>query len=192
MVSAIVLAAGRSSRMGRMKQLLPIAGKPVIAHCLAAIANSGITEIVVVANPAMAAFFQTERKPALTVLFNTAPSSEMSDSARIGLKDVSATSSGVLIYLADYPLVTSETVRTLCETHLEKPNRILIPTYQGRSGHPCLFPRVFANEVYNDLTLKEIVHFDSNRVTLIDVPDEGILLDIDTEEDYQAMLRRVK
>jgi molybdenum cofactor cytidylyltransferase len=191
-VSAILLAAGQSRRMGRMKQLLPLGEKPVISHCLDTIADSGINDIVIVANSMLADFLQTVRRPLLTVVFNNKPSSEMAESVRLGMKNVDASSSGILIHLADYPLVSVETMRSLITEHETIPYKILTPACKNKRGHPCLFPKDFANEIFRGFTLKEIVHRDERRIRMVDVRDDGILLDMDTEKDYYMMVRRLK
>lgn len=189
-VSAILLAAGQSRRMETLKQLLPLSGKPVMRHCLDTIIGAGIGDIVVVLNPRVTEIMEAIRGLPLTVLFNNEPSSEMAESVRIGLRSARATS-GVLIHLSDYPLVSVNTVRKLVARHKKEPDKILIPTYKNKRGHPCVFPKQCANEVFQGFTLKEIVHKDNGRIRLVPVQDEGILLDMDTEKDYDMMIRHM-
>ena len=188
-VSAILLAAGRSRRMGRPKQLLPLGGKPALVHSLDAIAGAGIEDVVVVLNALVGRAAKIIRHLPVNIVFNNDPASEMADSVRIGLSSVHASSSGVLVHLADYPLISADTVRALMAMHSDEPDKILIPAYEGAKGHPCLFPKHLAMEVFQGNTLKQIVHRDNARIRIVQVRDEGILLDMDTEEDYTAMLR---
>ena len=190
-VSAILLAAGQSRRMGRLKQLLPLGGKPVMSHCLDAIIHAGIRDIVVVINPRMNEMAKALRRVPATVVFNDEPSSEMAESVRIGLKSLVASSSGVLIYLSDHPLVSADTVKCLIAGHETEPDKILIPVFENKRGHPCLFPRYCADEVFHGSTLREIVHKDNGRIRLVEVRDGGTLFDMDTEKDYDTMLRHV-
>jgi molybdenum cofactor cytidylyltransferase len=80
-----------------------------------------------------------------------------------------------------------ETFRTLIQTHHQAPDRIIIPCHEGRRGHPALFSRAILNEVLSGGTLRDIIGKDERRVLQVDVDDEGILLDMDTDEDYQKV-----
>jgi CTP:molybdopterin cytidylyltransferase MocA len=186
-VSAILLAAGSSKRMGKLKQLLPLGGKPVIMHCVDTIMESGIKDIIVVLNPAGKEIEGAVRHLPLTIVFNKNPSSEMAESVRIGLQSVHDGSSGILICLSDYPLITSDTLKILVTWHEKKPDKIIIPVYSNKRGHPNLFPKLCADEIFNGFTLREIVHKDNGRIQLAEVQDEGILSDMDTEDDYKII-----
>ncbi len=178
--------------MGKVKQLLPLGGTPVVRRSLDSIIGSGINDIVVVLSPLASLIIGSISRLPATVVFNNEPSSEMADSVRIGLRNVDASSSGVLIHLADYPLVSVETLRSLIAAHETIPHKILIPVYKNERGHPCLFPTKCANEIFRGFTLREIVHRDKRRIRLVNVDDDGILLDMDTEKDYHMMIRHMQ
>jgi len=186
-VSAILLAAGSSKRMGKLKQLLPLGDKPVIMHCLDTVIESGITDIVVVLNPGGKEIEEAIRHLPLTIVFNNNPSSEMAESVRIGLQSVRYDSSGILMYLSDQPLISKNTLKILITWHEKEPDKILIPLYGNKRGHPGLFPKQCADEVFQGFTLREIVHKDNGRIQLVEVQDEGILYDMDTEDDYKII-----
>lgn len=175
--------------MGRPKQLLPLNGKPAIRHCLDCIASSGVTDIVVVlgANGDEAAS-AIAGLPVRTV-FNSDPRSEMAESARLGLANVDGASSGVLVCLADHPLVSPDTVRKLVRAHSKEPDVIIIPLYNGRKGHPALFPPSLIREVFSGLNLRDVIARHAGRVRHLDVQDEGVILDMDTPEDYERIRR---
>jgi molybdenum cofactor cytidylyltransferase len=97
--------------------------------------------------------------------------------------------SGVLVCLSDQPLIRSDTLKVLISRHGKAPDKIVVPIFKNRRGHPCLFPRRCAEEVFEGFTLKEIMQKDRERVLSIEVQDEGILLDMDTEEDYKTVSR---
>jgi len=188
-VSAILLAAGSSKRMGTAKQLLPLAGKPAIRHCLDAIIASGIKDIIAVLSPQAKGTEEVIEHLPVTIAFNNDPSSEMAESVRIGLRSVSRAASGVLVCLSDHPLIRSDTLKVLILRHGIQPNKIIVPVFKNGKGHPCLFPRYCVEEVFQGVTLREIVQKDKRRVLSVEVHDEGILLDMDTEEDYKIMIR---
>jgi molybdenum cofactor cytidylyltransferase len=186
-VSAILLAAGSSKRMGTAKQLLPLAGKPVIRHCLDAIIASGLEEIIAVLYSQAKETEEAIRHLPATIVFNNDPSSEMAESARIAFRRVSGAASGVLVCLSDHPLIRADTLKALISRHGKEPDKIIVPVFKNRRGHPCLFPRCCMEEVFQGFTLREIVQKDKRRVLSVEVQDEGILLDMDTEEDYKTI-----
>jgi len=189
-VSAILLAAGRSRRMGEVKQLLPLLGKPAILLCLEAISASGAEHIVVVLNAQAGKIEEVIRHLHLTIAVNNNPESDMAESVRIGLPSVRSSSTGILICLSDHPLVSSDTLKILIASHEREPEKIIVPVYNNRKGHPALFPKLCAHEIFEGATLREIVNRDNSRINFVEVSDEGILLDMDTPEDYKKIARR--
>jgi molybdenum cofactor cytidylyltransferase len=190
LVSAVLLAAGSAKRMGKLKQLLPIAEKSAIRHCLDAVISAGISDITVVIGPE----HETIRKEIsgfpVKVAVNKKAGSEMAESVRAGLSETARSATGVLVCLADHPLVAAETIRVLVGKHAGRPDMIIVPSCHGRRGHPCLFPVDTARKVFSGLNLREIIAADPSRIEYVGVDDEGVVLDMDTEEDYRAMIRR--
>jgi CTP:molybdopterin cytidylyltransferase MocA len=124
------------------------------------------------------------------VVLNERSGSEMAESARAGLRTAAkkSSSSGFLIALADHPMVSMETIKSLCRCHAENPEKIIIPAYKGKRGHPTLFPRPVVEEIFSSgLTLRDLIKGKPDRMKLLEVPDEGVLMDLDTMEDYQRI-----
>lgn len=189
-VSAVLLAAGLSGRMGRPKQLLPLGNKPVIRHCIDNIIAAGIQEIVVVVSPHAQAIAEALSGLPVRIAVNNTIDGDMAGSVRVGLKAIDQSSSGVLVCLVDHPLATVDTMKTLARTHAESPDKIIIPSYNGKRGHPSLFPMTILHEIFVADTLRGVVRKNEGRVRIIDVPDEGVVLDMDTPEDYEQVLKR--
>lgn len=187
-VAAILLAAGRSSRMGCCKQLLPLAGGTVIGRCLETLAGGGAAEIVVVVSitgeevAVAAAAYQAR------VAVNPDENGDMASSIRAGIASLTMNPSGVIVALADYPLVQPATIAELIRSHGEFPELIIIPLHEGRQGHPLLFPRLILDELQEELTLRDLVRVDEGRVKRTVVVDQGILIDMDTPADYQRII----
>jgi len=114
----------------------------------------------------------------------------MAGSVRLGLRQIDPASTGVLICLADHPLVSSETIKELVNVHLSVPDSILIPVYKGGRGHPTLFPRKTIEDIYSVETLRDLIASRSGSVRAVDVDDEGVILDMDTPEDYERIKQR--
>ena len=188
-ISVVLLAAGLSLRMGKTKQLLPLSGRPLITHCVDTILTSGVCDIIVVLGYHGEEIAKALYGMPLRIVSNDLPDSEMADSARKGLSAVASSSTGIIIYPSDYPLVKPETIMTLAGEHSRYPDRVVIPVHKEKRGHPALFPREIINELFEGITLRDIINRDAGRTRFISVPDSGILLDVDTEEDYACIVR---
>jgi len=190
-VTAILLAAGSSKRMGQPKQLLPLGNKPVIRHCLDNLVAAGIKDIVVVLSQRESEILNSMKDLPVQIVFNENPESEMAESVRIGLRTLTDFSTGVLVHLSDHPLVSAKTLKSIVQCHLEIPDKIIIPQYKGKRGHPSLFPKPVIDEIFVGLTLRDIIKRDSSRIKFLDVDDEGVILDMDTKEDYEKIPKKI-
>lgn len=126
--------------MGTSKQLLQLGNKTVIRHCVDTLADAGIGQIVVVCGAKHDACAQELHGAGVRIVRNEAQNSQMADSARIGLRALDETSSGVLVCLVDHPLVTCSTYQAIIDAHARSPDKIIIPAFEGKRGHPSLFP----------------------------------------------------
>lgn len=189
MVSAILLSAGRSSRMGRSKPLLPLGDKPVVRHCLETLLQGGMDEVILVVGICGQAVVEAVVDLPVIVVRNPEPESEMADSVRCGLRAVSDSSDAVMVALVDHPLVKPATLRALCEHYARTSADIVLPTYRGRCGHPTLFSRNVLEEIRLLTTLHEVVRREPERVETVPVRDSGVLIDMDTLKDYQKVLQ---
>ena len=178
--------------MGRTKQLLPLHNGPVIAYCLRNIIASGIKDIVVVIDRNSPELSEVLGRFPVKAAFNALSHTEMSDSVRTGLSHIQPSSSGVLVCLSDQPLVAELTFRNLMLLHRECPDKILIPMFKGKKGHPTLFPFGTLREIIPDLTLRQIISQDPDRIRYQDLPDEGVILDMDTPGDYKTILQKCR
>jgi molybdenum cofactor cytidylyltransferase len=176
--------------MGQPKQLLPLHKKPLIRHCVDTLILSGIWDIAVVLGAQReltVAALDDLPSNVLKIGFNEDPGSEMAESVRIGMRLIDYSSSGVLVCLCDHPLVSKETLRILVTLHEEDPEKIIIPAYQGRKGHPTLFPVSVMGGIFEGLPLRDIIRKNPDRIRIVEVPDEGVIIDIDTMEDYRKV-----
>ncbi|HYA88288.1 MAG TPA: nucleotidyltransferase family protein [Nitrospirota bacterium] len=178
--------------MGRTKQLLLIDEKPVIRHCIDALQAARITEIVVVVTAEDNGIVDTLRGLPLIFAVNTSKDSDMAESVKAGLTALSPSTSGVLICLSDHPLVRPETIEALITEHLNLPDKIVIPCYNGRRGHPSLFPKSVVQDLRCGGTLRDIIRKEQHRVVLIDTGDEGVVLDMDTPEEFNHIVETMR
>ena len=186
-VSAILLAAGASRRMGSCKQLLTLQGRTVIARCLEALLDGGVDEVVVVVSPAGDQVERAAGSYPVRVVRNADPDGDMAASIRTGRDALAPDAAGVLIALCDYPLVCAQTIARLIEAHRLDPQGIIIPCHKGRRGHPPLLPRRLLDQLTPPLTLKELLRLHPQRTRQLDLDDVGVLVDMDTPEDYRRI-----
>lgn len=177
--------------MGSSKPLLPLADKPAIHHCLHALLAASVHPLVVVLGPGGEPVQEAIAPFSLIIAWNRDPEGDMAGSVRAGLALLPADCTGVLVHLADHPLVTAATMQALCAVHAAAPLAIIIPTCNGRQGHPTLFPLAILAELTPTATLRDIVKKDPTRVQRVPVEDEGIFLDMDTPADYEALRHKV-
>ena len=176
--------------MGTSKQLLLLGNKAVLRHCVDTLASVDVRDLVVVTGAEHGACALALSGTKARLVRTDAPDGQMADSVRIGLRTIDENCSGVLVCLADHPLVSADTYRALLDAHRREPEKIIIPAFNGRRGHPGLFPYAVINDIFFTATLRDLVREDNNRVSMIDVPDEGVVLDMDTRDDYRSILER--
>lgn len=192
-VSAVVLAAGRSARMGKAKQLLRVGGRAMLARTLENVRASGVNEVVLVLGFS-AEGIRRELPPALLsgvcVVVNADYESGMASSLRVGLVAVGSAMNAALIVLADQPFVRPETMRRILEQYRESGAKIVVPFCEGRRGNPVLLDRTVFDEAMaleGDVGCRAIFADHEDEMVRVDVEDAGILADIDSREDYERL-----
>lgn len=191
-VAAILLAAGMSRRMGRCKQLLPLGETTVIGRCLDTLRRGGVSTVVVVVSAVGDDVARGAAASSARVVVNRQCNGDMASSIRSGRDSLGPEYSGVMVALCDYPLVDPATVETLIRRHHDLQGRIITPIHQDRRGHPLLFPRSVLDELGEGMTLRDIVRLDPARVYDMPVDDPGVLIDMDTPEDYTRICSMLK
>ena len=177
--------------MGQPQPLLPLGNKTVIRHCFDNLVAAGIKNVVLVICRGGSEILDSMKDLPVQIVFNENPESEMAESVRIGLRTLTDSSAGVLVHLSDHPLVSAGTLKSIVQYYLETPDKIIIPLYKGKKGHPSLFPKPVTDEVFVGLNLRDIINKDSSRIRFLDVDDEGVILDMDTKEDYERILKKI-
>jgi molybdenum cofactor cytidylyltransferase len=190
-VAGLIMAAGRSSRMGANKLLMDDGGKPIVARVVEHVATAELAEIVVVTGHQDA-----EVRAALTgqkVRFVACPdyADGMSASLRCGLKALTSDVDAALILLGDMPRVGTGVMRRMIAAFNPTEGRaIIVPSFQGKRGNPVLWDRRFFGEMmdlHGDVGARHLIGEHAELVTEIEAEDAGIFLDIDTPEAYRAM-----
>jgi molybdenum cofactor cytidylyltransferase len=189
-VAAIVLAAGTSRRMGTPKQLLRLGEETILEKTLGQVRASAVGEIVLVLGHAAASVMQEISTEGLKIVENQDYQQGMGTSLRAGLAAVSVEASAALVVLGDQPFVHAETLNQLIARHQESRPQIIIPMYRGFRGNPVLLDRsVFPelNALSGDVGCRAIFGSHTESICKLAVDDAGILLDIDSQEEYQKL-----
>jgi molybdenum cofactor cytidylyltransferase len=189
-VSAIVLAAGTSTRMGTAKQLLRVDDRPLLQHVLDNVRASGVKEIVLVLGFAAEEIRSEIDVHNVYVVLNENYRQGMGTSLKAGLSAVNPESAGALIVLADQPFVRAATLDRLITEHRSGKAQIVIPTYRGFRGNPVLLDRSVFREVMaldGDMGCRAIFGDHLDGIAKVPVDDAGILLDIDRKGDLEAV-----
>ena len=190
-IPAIVLAAGRSSRMGRAKALLPLGGgETFLTRIVGTFLDAGVDDVVIVVGHERDEIVQTFTASGLPARFAVNAdydrgqlSSLLAGIAVVDRPGVSA----VLMTLVDVPFVSAATVRAVVDHYRRTRAAVVRPTSGARHGHPLLIDRALFGELRaaeHDSGAKPIVRAHASAAGDLPIADEGAYLDIDTVEEY--------
>ena len=195
MISAIILAAGRSTRMGTPKMLLPWKETTVIEHIISVFDDAGIDDILVITGGAHEQMEDVlrqckKRHPVRSVYNEEYQTGEMLSSIQCGLKNMgNDTVEAALIGLGDQPQVLASSVRLLKESFLHSESLLIVPSYKMRRGHPWLVARPLWTELLlmdHTQTPRDFLNTHSGDVLYLNLETPSILADLDTPEDYRS------
>ena len=195
-VAAIVLAAGRSSRMGANKLLMPIKGEAMIARTVDAVLASPARPVIVVTGNAAPEIEAALAPRDVRFTHNPHFADGLSTSLRAGIAAVPKDVDGVLICLGDMPAVGSTAIAKLVGAFNPAEGRaIVLPTYRSKRGNPVLFARSLFGEVAagpGDVGAKQIVAEHEDVVCEVEMEDAGVLADADTPAAFAALEAQIK
>ncbi|MCM3900630.1 MAG: nucleotidyltransferase family protein [Pyrinomonadaceae bacterium] len=192
-VTAILLAAGRSQRMGAFKPLLPFGKTTVIRSCIQNLREAGVEDIVVVLGHREEELRQSVGDLHLEFSVNPDSTSEMSASIACGLRELPRETRAALIALTDQPAVPADVIRAIV-SEWTTGARLVVPEFQGRGGHPVLVDLRFRKELLNlDSSggLRSFLKAHQEQVRRLPVNSHFIARDMDTWDDYRALHREV-
>jgi molybdenum cofactor cytidylyltransferase len=192
-VAAIILAAGQSSRMGAFKALLPFGDKTIIEQTIDYLRGGGIGTIIVVVGHRAAEIKTRLKNQQLIFATNPDADSAMAASILHGVRQLPRDAQAVVITPVDHPAVPAEVVIRLIN-EWRAGARLVIPTNEGRGGHPVLVDLSFRAELLKlDPARGLKSFFDAHRseVTRIVVNSSYIARDMDTWDDYRSLHQEV-
>jgi molybdenum cofactor cytidylyltransferase len=186
-VAVIVLAAGASTRYGQPKQLLPVGPRTMLQHVVDVVMASPVDQTIVVLGHRAGQIGATLKDTPADIVTNEEWEAGLSTSVQAGLRAVRPDVQAALFVLADQPAITPEIIAALLGRYRETGAPIVVPTYRGKRGNPALFDRsLFAKlfKVRDDQGGRQIIDMYRDRIQRVEVGLEAVLVDVDTEEDY--------
>ena len=187
MISAIVLAAGASRRMGEPKMLMPWGKSTVLQTVIATLQASSINDIIVVTGGGRQQVEMLIGKTVQTVFNAEYEKGEMLSSIKLGLAVKMHEASAALICLGDQPQVKERTVRSVCDAFNKDKSQIVVPSYEMQRGHPWLVARPLWDELIElqpPKTPRDFLKKHARKIQYVIVDTPSILQDLDTPEDY--------
>lgn len=190
MISAIILAAGESKRMGQPKMLLPWGNMTVLGQVISTFREAGIEDILVITGGAKNQVEQIVKQHGARSVFNDEfARGEMLSSVQLGLAAQSIQTQATLIGLGDQPQVQTSTVLLICERYKQKTSGLIVPSFQKRRGHPWLVGRSLWQELLEmkqPQSPRDFLNEHANEIDYVEVDSPSILADLDTPEDYRT------
>ena len=196
-ITGILLAAGMSTRMGRPKQLLPFKNETVIETVISTLLASSLDEVLVVLGHKHELIYQKIEaalgNKKLRIINNPDYRLGMLTSVQAALKQISSSSTEFALTLVDQPLIATNTIDLLIDTHQSTHQPITIPSYHGQRGHPAIFDSMLIDEVlalkWDGRGMKEILEKYFDQIHYLPVDTDSILKDMDTPQDYQRLIQ---
>ena len=191
-IAGIVLAAGESRRMGAVNKLLAeIEGTPMVVRAVDAVLASGTRPVLVVTGHESEKIRATLAGRAVRFVHNSDYAAGLSGSLKAALAALPEEAEGALVCLGDMPRVTEQHLTRLVETFEARDGPVIcVAMHDGKRGNPSLWHRDFFTEmgrVTGDAGARHLIGKHAASVIEVDMPDAGVLLDIDTPEALEAV-----
>ncbi|MFL6201609.1 MAG: NTP transferase domain-containing protein [Thermoanaerobaculia bacterium] len=186
MAIAILPAAGASRRMGRPKLLLPFRDGTILGSLIQALRAGGVSEIVLVVAPGEEALRAWASEAGVRVAVNPEPERGMLSTILAGI-DAAGDREPLVVCPADLPALLPSTVRAV----LAEPFPLVVPSYRGKRGHPLVISPELIPEIRTlslNIGLRELLDRHPERLRIVEVDDPGAVRDVDTPEEYQALV----
>jgi molybdenum cofactor cytidylyltransferase len=194
MLAAVILSGGASSRMGSPKALLPYQGRPFLEHLLDVTVHPkiGVRRVVLGADAEPIA--KTIPLPVDDIVINDEWEKGQLSSIQAAIRSLPPGTDGVLLCLIDHPLISAALVVDLIEAFYAAPTNITLPVYEGRRGHPVIFPASLYDELLQaplEKGARAVVWAHAANVTEVSTTEQGCVLNLNDPETMQRALGKV-
>ena len=188
MINAIVLAAGRSKRMGKLKPLLKFDDQTFLEYIISVLKNCDVDKITVVLGAGANTIKQSADLSGTNIVINKDYQKGQLSSLVAGIKENPENTEAILLCLVDNPFITEEVINKIIRTFKETNSPIIVPVFEKERGHPTLFSKSLFNELLNapqDKGARHVLYSNEDKVLELEVAERGILIGINTEDDYR-------
>jgi len=187
--AAVVLAAGRSRRMrGENKLLKDYRGRPLLAHALATVQQLGLGDVVLVVGHDAGRVIALGCGMGVRFVETEDAVAGMGHSIASGVMTLPEGLAGIFIVLGDMPDIAVTDYQRLAEAHAAKPDRICVPVWAERRGHPVLFGADYSEaltRLSGDTGARALLRSHSDEVVSVAASSRGVVLDFDTPADFE-------
>jgi molybdenum cofactor cytidylyltransferase len=187
MITALILAAGQSKRMGQPKMLLPWGRRTVLEQVIATFKAAGVDDLLIVTGGAREQVEALAGNSARRIFNPNYAKDEMLSSVQVGLAGLEPGTEAVLIGLGDQPQVQERSVRLVLDEYRNSGASIVVPSFQMRRGHPWLVARSHWDEILgmqSPASLRDFLNSYRDEIRYVVCDNDSILQDMDTPEDY--------
>ncbi|MDD4766337.1 MAG: nucleotidyltransferase family protein [Desulfotomaculaceae bacterium] len=187
MISAIILAAGMSNRMGRPKQLLKVGSSTLIQIITENVLLSNVDELLVVTGHQQKKVSAAIKDLPVRMVFNQRYKDGQGTSLALGVKSISESATAFMVFMVDQPMISASLINMIIGEFQKRDCAALRPVYNGLPGHPVIFSSSLREELINlsgDEGARQVLKKLADRVEYIEATDEAVIFDIDTPKDF--------
>ena len=193
LISAVLIAAGESTRMGRPKPLLPWHDVPLVEYQTTSLLDAGVAEVVVVLGHQHETAAAHVMGPGVRYVVNHHYRQGKTTSIKAGLKDVRPDAEGILLLAVDQPR-PAEIISTVIDAHLRSNALITSPRYRGHGGHPLIFSHLLRADMAaiteEGQGIREVLQAHSGEVNEVECDDPIVRLDLNSLRAYEEARAR--
>ncbi|MHC4457570.1 MAG: nucleotidyltransferase family protein [Planctomycetota bacterium] len=189
MIDAIILAAGESKRLGKLKPLLRFNDKTFLGQIISVLKLSDVDRITVVLGAEAETIQQSVDLSGTNTIINTEYQKGQLSSLIAGIKNTPEETEALLLCLVDSPFITKETVNKIISKFKETKSHIIVPVFNKKRGHPTLFSKSLFNELLNapqTQGARYVLYSNEEKILELETSEAGILIGINTPEDYKS------
>jgi len=192
MLSLIVLAAGKSTRMhGRNKLLIKVEGRPIIRRVVEAALKSKVDEVIVVLGWEADKIQKALEDLPCRFVVNKDYEKGQSSSVKVGLKEISETTGAILILPGDIAKIDTSAINLVIDEYTRRKYPIIVAAHRGRPGHPILLDSQLFKEIEHideqSFGLKAVTKKHEGRIRFVEAGSSNVLRDVDTPDDLKHL-----
>ena len=194
-ISDIILTAGFSTRMSRVKPLLPRGDETVIERIIVTFQKAGVSDVRVVVGYRMEELIPMIERANAHVVINTRYSEGMFSSVQAGVKSVPMDSEAFFVHPVDIPMICPSTITKIMDRHADHEDCIIYPCHNGRRGHPPLVPSRFSEAIMSANIfgkLNDVLAYFAKDSMDLEVEDANILFNMNHARDYREKVSSLK